>query len=123
MVVYFRVANRIAPIQVKVVGIQRRDGEAMSYIVSYIIPFLAIPFSNWEQGVALSIFFVVLGILYVNSNMIHINPMLNLAGYHLYEITLEDGGIHCLITRHRITRGEQLDVIKAGTDILLEKRT
>lgn len=123
MAMYLHMANRLGPIQIKVGGLQRRDADAMSYIVSYVIPFLAIPFSGWEQGVALSIFFVVLGILYVNSNMIHINPMLNLAGYHLYEITLEDGAVHSLITRRRIVRGEKLLVIKVGEDIFLEKRT
>ena len=121
MVIFLRIANRFGPIKVKASGLQRRDGEAMSYIVSYIIPFLAIPFSGWEQGVALTIFFIVLGVLYVNSNMVHINPMLNLSGYHIYEITLEDGEIHSLISRRRIMRGETLSVIKVGEDILLEK--
>lgn len=118
---YLRRVQRIGPIQVKIKDIQRRDAEAMSYIVSYLIPFLAVPFNGWEQGFALAIFFLVLGVLYVNSNMIHINPMLNLAGYHLYEITLEDGAVHSLLTRRRILRGEKLSVIKAGEDILLEK--
>ena len=94
----------------------------MSYIVTYVIPFMAVPFSDWQQGMALSIFFVVLGILYVNSNMIHINPMLNLGRYHLYEVTLEDGGMHSLITHQRVARGQSLSVIKIGEDILLEKR-
>jgi hypothetical protein len=94
----------------------------MSYIVTYIIPFLAVPFNGWEQGIALLIFFLVLCILYVNSNMVHINPMLNLAGYRLYEITLDDGAVHSLITRRRIVRGESLSVIKLGEDILMEKK-
>jgi hypothetical protein len=122
MAIFLRYAQRIAAFKVNVTGIQRRDGDAMSYIVSYVIPFLSLPFSGWEQGIALSIFFVVLSILYVNSNMIHINPMLNLAGYHLYEVTLEDGGIHSLISKRRVARGQPLSVIKIGEDILLEKR-
>jgi hypothetical protein len=122
MAVYLRYAQRIGAFKVNLAGIQRRDGDAMSYIVSYVIPFMSVPFSGWEQGVALSIFFVVLGILYVNSNMIHINPMLNLGGYHLYEVTLEDGGVHSLISHRRVARGQPLAVIKIGEDILLEKR-
>jgi hypothetical protein len=118
---YLHGVQKIEPIRVEVSDVQKRDAEAMSYIVTYIIPFLAIPFSGWEQGLALLIFFLVLGFLYVNSNMIHINPMLNLAGYRLYEITLEDGAVHSLITRRRIVRGETLSVIKAGEDILMEK--
>jgi len=123
LALYLRAANQLGPMHIKVAALQRRDAEAMAYIVSYVIPFLAIPLGGWEQGVALSIFLAVLGILYVNSNMIHINPMLNLAGYHLYEITLDDGGIHALVTPRRIVRGETLAVIKIGEGILLEKKT
>jgi len=93
----------------------------MAYIVTYIIPFLAIPFSGWKEGVALTIFFIVLGILYVNSNMIHINPMLNLFGYHLYEVTLEDGDVQSLVTRRRIRYRETLIAVRLGDEILLEK--
>jgi len=121
MAAYLQRVNRVAPIQVKVLGVQRCDGEAISYIVSYVIPFLAVPFNGWEQGIALSIFFLVIGVLYINSNMIHVNPMLNLIGYHVYEITLEDGGIYSLITRHRIRRGEVLRVNAVAENIFLEK--
>lgn len=121
MSIYLKKVYSLGPMQIKVATIQRRDGEAMSYIVTYVIPFLSIPFGGWKQGVALTIFFIVLSILYVNSNMIHINPMLNLAGYHIYEIALDDGGIHSLLTKRRIVRGEELSVIKIGEDILLEK--
>jgi len=122
MCIYFLcTAQRIGPELIRVDSIQRRDGEAMSYIVSYVIPFLAVPFSGWKQGIALAIFFMVLGILYVNSNMIHINPMLNLMGYYLYEVTIENGSVLFIITRSRIGRGDSLSVIDIGENIRLEK--
>lgn len=95
----------------------------MSYIASYVIPFLAVPFNGLEQALSLIIFFIVLGVIYVNSNMIHINPMLNIIGYTLYDVTLESGSTHSLITRRHIVRGESLSVVKIGEDILMEKRT
>jgi hypothetical protein len=122
MLVYLRTAQRLGGMRVTLAGFQRRDAEAMAYVVTYVIPFLAIPFSGWREAIALTIFLVVLGILYVNSNMIHINPMLNLFGYHLYEVTLEDGGIHSLITHRRIRHRAALMVVKVGDDILLEKQ-
>jgi hypothetical protein len=121
MLLYMRKAQKLGGIKLKIAGFHRRDAEAMAYIVTYIIPFLVIPFHGWKEGIALSIFFVVLGILYVNSNMIHINPMLNLFGYHLYEITTEDGGVHSLLARRSIRHQETLNVVKLGDDILLEK--
>jgi len=122
LAVYLRFVGRLGAIRVKIKDFKSRDAESMSYIVSYVIPFLAIPFSSVGQGIALSIFFVVLAILYVNSNMIHINPMLNLGHYHIYEVTLEDETVHALITKRRIVRGESLSTIKVGEDILLEKQ-
>jgi hypothetical protein len=63
----------------------------------------------------------MIGMLYINSNMIHINPMLNLFGYHLYEVTLEDGDVHSLVTRRRVRYKETLTVIRLGDEILFEK--
>lgn len=123
LAIYLRAAQRIGAVNIKITDLQRRDGEAMSYIVTYIIPFIAIPYSGVEQGIALSIFFVVLAILYVNSNMLHINPMLNLGRYHLYEVTLENGSVQTLITKHRMVRGGEVSAITIGEDILLEKET
>lgn len=122
MALYLRTVQHLGAITIKVGELQRKDAEAMAYIVTYIIPFLSIPFSGWQEGVALGIFFMVLGILYVNSNMIHINPMLNLVGYHLYEVTLENGGNHALISRRRIVRGDTLSAVKLADDIFLEKQ-
>src|SRR5713101_6593289 len=119
---FFQFAPRLGSIQEKVTGLQSRDGEVMGYIASYLIPFVAIPFGGWQQGVALLIFVIVLGIVYVNSNMIHINPMLNLLGYHVYEITLEHSEApHSLITRRRIVINESIHMIDIGDGIFLDK--
>jgi hypothetical protein len=123
MVAYLRVVNHLSGISVKVAELQRRDEEAMSYIVSYIIPFLSIPFSGWQEAAALAVFIAVLGVLYINSNMIHINPMLNLAGYHLYEVRLAGDSTHFLVARRRLARGETLTAVTVGDGILLEKES
>ena len=102
---------------------QRRDGEAMSYIVTYIIPFLALPADDRDKGAALVVFFVTLAVIYVNSQMIHINPMLNLAGFHLYEVATEDGSDSYIISRRRIRRGATVKVVSLTDDIYFEKST
>lgn len=94
----------------------------MGYIVTYIIPFLAFAFSEWQQAVALAAFFVMLGFLYVNSDLIHINPTFNFFGYRLYDVTLEDGSAYSLIARGKVHRGSILQLIRNGDEVLLEKR-
>jgi len=121
MLLYLRYAAGLAPSIAVVERVQRADAEATSYIVTYVIPFLALPSDTWEHGVALIILYVVLCILYITANMIHINPVLNLLGFHLYQVTLSDGSENALIARHRVRRGEQVRVCLIGDDILLEK--
>lgn len=119
--VFLRTVRKLAPFTIRVDQIQRRDGEAMSYIATYVIPFLAVPFSAWQQAAALATFFLVLAVLYVHSNMIHINPMLNLTGYHLYEVTQDNGAVFTLITRRRLRRADSFSVVSLDNDIILEK--
>jgi hypothetical protein len=123
MVLYFFLfAPRLGSIQAIITGLQRRDGDVMGYIASYLLPFVAIPFSGWQQGIALLVFVIVLGIVYVNSNMIHINPMLNLFGFHIYEITLEHSEApHSLITRRHIAKNETIHLVDIGDGIFLDK--
>lgn len=120
MVLYFLAVRRLNPLRVQISSISRRDGEAMSYIVTYLLPFLAAPFGDFDQAVGLAVFFGVLAVLYVNSDMIHINPMLNLLGYHIYDVELENGEVRSLIAKRRIRRGQQAAVVSAGSDVLLE---
>lgn len=119
---FFQFAPNLGSIQERIIGMQRHDGDVMGYIASYLLPFIAIPFAGWQQGVALLIFVIVLGIVYVNSNMIHINPMLNLFGFHVYEVILEQSETpHSLITRRRVAKNETLHMIDIGDGIFLDK--
>jgi hypothetical protein len=123
LTLYLRSVQRLGAKPVTVEEVSRQDSEAMSYIVTYLLPFLGLAFSNWRQGVALAIFFLMLGFLYVNSNMIHINPMLNAFRYHLYEVTLSDGSVRTLIARRRrVNRGSTIRVIQVGDDLIIEKK-
>lgn len=118
---YLRYAQRFNAMKIAVKGHQRKDGEAMSYILTYLVPFVVLPSDNWQKMVSLGVFFFVLALLYINTNMIHVNPMLNIFGYRIYEVSLEDGAVHALITRRRVLRGTEVKAIEIDEDIYLEK--
>lgn len=115
-------ARRLAARQGTVASIHSRDDQVMSYIMSYLVTFLSVAFSDARQLIALAAFFVILAYIYINANMIYVNPTLNLLGYHLYEITLQDGETYNLIARGRVRRGATLTFVTVGDDILLQKR-
>lgn len=111
-----------APRRAIVESVQHKDAEVISYLFTYIFPFLEFNTEDLFNTIGLSIFFLVLMILYVNSNLIHINPMLNLLGYHLYEVSLGNGTVHTILTRRsRLVRGTKLDIVIIGDDLSVEK--
>jgi hypothetical protein len=96
----------------------------MGYIASYIVPFVTFPLNGWQQETALLVFLFILGIIYVNSeDMWRINPTLNLMGFRLYEITLDQGKeSYALITRRHLKHEETASLISISDGLYLDRR-
>jgi hypothetical protein len=121
--VFLRIAQKLAADRIKVDSVASRDGDAMSYIVTYLLPFLAVKLNDVTDVGSLGMVLVVIAILYVNSNMIYTNPVLNVAGYHVFEIHDADGKTTALICKRAYIRtGSEIDVISLGDYVLLEKK-
>lgn len=94
----------------KVLEVKNKNSETISYIGTYILPFLFEDFDSAQVMISLWILLLLIYFIYINSTAILINPLLNLR-YSLYEIiftgnqTREDGSfIHrtgMLLTKHR----------------------
>jgi hypothetical protein len=99
------------------------DADVMSYIASYLVPFVTFPLGGGKQIATLLIFIAVLMIIYVRSNMIYINPVLNIFGYHLYEIEVgpHSQRSHYYIARKPLERGHEIRFVVLSDDIYLEK--
>lgn len=121
VLIYLHNVQKIAPHTVKISSHQRRDSDTVSYFVTYLLTFLAVPMEGWERIVAFFVFFALLGFIYVNSNLLHVNPMLNILGYRIYEVDYDGEASQILICHHRITKGDAVRVIRVDEDILLEK--
>jgi hypothetical protein len=120
--VFLRNAQKLAQDKIQISSVASRDGDAMSYIVTYLLPFLAVKLNDLTDIASLGIVLFVIGLLYVNSNMIYTNPVLNIAGYHIFEI--QDGGgkkTALICKRSYLRMASEIDVISVGDYVLLEK--
>ncbi|MBA3827243.1 MAG: hypothetical protein H0X24_25530 [Ktedonobacterales bacterium] len=114
-------ATHANPDQRQVLKVQQREGEVLNYIAAYIIPFVTLPFDTIENGIAVLILLGTLGIIYVRSNMIAINPTLSLLGYHLYAVTFAaDEESHVVIARRTIVRGRPITVARLGNVVYIQ---
>jgi hypothetical protein len=118
---YLKVAATFGVDDVVVDKISGKDTEAMSYIVTYLIPFLDIKIDEPSNFIALFLLFVVVGVLYVHSNLIYINPTLNILNYHLFEVEIQGGKTSALLSKRGfVERGSTIRVISLGDQIFLE---
>ena len=70
---------------VEIVKISNRNSEAIGYIATYIVPFLASDFSSIMECGIFVVVMALIYIIYTNSNMILINPILSIK-YSLLEV-------------------------------------
>lgn len=87
---------------IKIKSVENINSVNSAYLVTYIIPFLAIDFMNIIDGLSLALLFVVFAFLYIKSDMIYVNPTLNFIGYNLIEIRTDKDDKLILITKEKI---------------------
>lgn len=67
-----------------------RDGEALKFLASYVIPFFITTTAPPDARWGLVVYLVLLVALYLRGDLYFSNPVLALIGYRVYEITTED---------------------------------
>lgn len=73
----------------------------LAYIATYLIPFFGVDLAVTNDAVLFVGFLAVIMVIYINSNMLLVNPLLTIVGYHTFEITDADGHAYSLITRRQ----------------------
>jgi hypothetical protein len=81
--VFFLSARRKAAYDVTVVKVEYRTADVAAYVVTYLLPFLGVFGEGWRDVLALGLFIALIGVIYVNSGMLYVNPILALLGYQL----------------------------------------
>src|SRR5262245_13493673 len=77
MLLFLKLANDTSAVSITKPLIKRNNKDAMAYFVTYVVPFLVFPNETRERKIALLVFLFVIGIIYINSDLIHINPTLS----------------------------------------------
>lgn len=122
LILYWSQASKYQASHETFVSVDARNGDAMAYVVTYIIPFLAVDAGARIDQISLLVLFGTLGVVYVNSNLIHFNPLLSLVGYQIFEVRTADGVPRVLLTRRSYVRpGDPLKVVTLGDYLMLEK--
>ena len=78
--------TRMGPVTIST--IENKNAEIMSYVASYFFPLVSFSLATtWRHVVVLAILFVVLGFIYIQSDVYYRNPTLLLMGYRSYHVS------------------------------------
>ena len=111
-------ARHIEPVAFSIVEVVDRGAEVAGYMVAYLLPFLVVTAPSWTDVAAYSLFLIITGLIYVRSDMIHINPLLYVVGYRVLQLTT-DGGDYLLISRRAPQVGTEIAAVRVRGRLLL----
>ncbi len=69
---------------------QKRNELLTTYLLVYVFVFAGLDFTQPLDLAIFVVFFFILGVLQINSGHLHVNPMLGMRGYQVYELTSDD---------------------------------
>ena len=78
------------PQQVQLTAVADQGGDVAGYLATYLLPFLTVADPPLADVVAYVLFITLVGIIYVQSDMLHVNPTLYLFRYRIYTVTTAD---------------------------------
>jgi hypothetical protein len=101
---------------------KNRTSDALDYIIAYIIVFLGFNFKQWQDVASIAILLIVIFFVYIHSNLIFINPLLNVFGYKIHDVEISEGGNIVLITRKfKLVKKQVIEATRMSDSIYLER--
>lgn len=99
--------------------------EHLTFLATYVVPLISFDFGSGRQMIVLALLLLVMGIIYIKTDLFYANPSLALLGFHIYRADgdFKNGnreGI-ILICRERLSEGQKATYIKLDDRIYYAK--
>lgn len=120
-------AHRKAIAEYTLTDVECRDGDVGAYAATYLLPFLPIFSGSWQDVASLAGFLLILGVVYVRSRLIYVNPFLSIIGLRLWRVIPTTSGNEAatgewprflLTDTDRVRRGQTIRAHRVTPDLL-----
>ncbi|WP_445719132.1 anti-phage protein KwaA [Flavobacterium sp.] len=127
---YFRfkyIVNGNKSLPEKVTNIENINWEHLTFLVTYVIPLLSfdLDFNLDEDRNSLMFFLVliIIGLIYVKTNMFYTNPTLAILGYHIYKISTTKRNNVIFISRDIISENDWIEYKLLSDNIYIANKS
>ena len=126
---FLRVARQGGPFLGTVANVESQDAELAAYVATYLLPFVVVFGASVQDVLALALFLIFIGVLWVNSGLVYLNPLLAIVGYHVYVAEIRATGAgetgtlprSFLVSRQRDLRsGDEVRPDRIGRGVLID---
>lgn len=100
--------------------------EHLTFLATYVVPLISFDFGSGRQMLVLALLLVVMGIIYIKTDLFYANPSLALLGFHIYRASghFKSGGREgiTLVCRERLKENQRVSYIKLDDRIYYVRR-
>ncbi len=99
--------------------------EHLTFLATYVVPLISFDFGSGRQMIVLALLLIVMGVIYIKTDLFYANPSLALLGFHIYRADgdfktgIREGII--LICRERLSEQQKVAYIKLDDRIYYAK--
>lgn len=113
-------SRKMAATSLHALEISKSSQDTLAYLVTYLVPFVTFSFDAKSALLADFMLLLFIGVLYLQSNMLYLNPTLALFGYRLYRVkTVNSVAEKTLIARALPKKGGIIRVIPVSEGIYI----
>lgn len=99
--------------------------EHLTFLATYVVPLISFDFDSGRQMIVLALLLIVMGVIYIKTDLFYANPSLALLGFHIYRADghfktgVREGVI--LICRSKLAVEQKVSYIKLDDRIYYAK--
>jgi hypothetical protein len=115
--------RRLEPNPYRIEEVTDRGSEVAGYLATYLLPFLMVSDPTAREVLSYVMFILVVAIVYLQSNMLAVNPLLYVLGFRVTSVTTAAGSGMYLVSRSLPRTGEVVLAAELGHGVLLTTRS
>jgi len=108
---FFKIILKSASEKFTITEVKSNNVEHLSYLATYILPFVGLKFDSWQSILATIALFYVLGHIYIKTNMILTNPTLTFFKYVISTTIDSKGKTRLIIHKGEIQKNIEINLI------------
>lgn len=112
----------------KISEIEDKSAEHLVFLATYVIPLVGFGLESTRQIINLSITLVLLGAIYIRTNLFYANPTLSLLGFKIYTVKFEQSGTNpysgnaILISHDDLELNGSINVLRLDKNIFFARK-